>query len=103
MLKLVVCILLRVLDGNPEINVVRQHFGKHFPVATNTHAIIQEFFNTSISMLSVSYQRRIGNQFFQELLILNHITFRTYSSYCPTCNTAVILCVTDINPVGRSP
>jgi hypothetical protein len=41
--------------------VARQRLGKNVIAATNTQATKEEFLYTSFSMLSVSYQRRIGD------------------------------------------
>jgi hypothetical protein len=43
------------LGKNPLI-VVRQRLGKNVTAETNTHATIEEFFDASFSMRSVSYQ-----------------------------------------------
>jgi hypothetical protein len=43
--------------------VARQRLGKHFPVATNTHATTEESLDTSFSMRTVSYQRKVDDQF----------------------------------------
>jgi hypothetical protein len=41
--------------------VYRQRLGKGVPAATNTHATVVELLGTSLSMRSVSYQRKIGD------------------------------------------
>jgi hypothetical protein len=48
--------------------VVRQRLGKNVIAATNTHATIEEFLNASLSMQSVSYQRKVGDKFFHNFL-----------------------------------
>jgi hypothetical protein len=39
--------------------VTRQRLGKRVPLATNTHAIIEELLGASFSMLSMSYERKV--------------------------------------------
>jgi hypothetical protein len=46
--------------------VARQRHGKPLPGATNTHT--EELLDTSFSMRSVSYEKKIGDLFFPELL-----------------------------------
>jgi hypothetical protein len=47
--------------------VARQHLGKSFTAARNTYAI-EDLLDSSLCMRSVSYQRKIGDLFFPELL-----------------------------------
>jgi hypothetical protein len=42
---------------------------KNVTAATNKHETIEELLDTSFSMWSMSYQRKVGDQFFQELLV----------------------------------
>jgi hypothetical protein len=51
------------------IIVARQRLGKNVTVATNTQATIEELLDASLSMLSVSYLRKVGDQFFPILLV----------------------------------
>jgi hypothetical protein len=48
--------------------VARQRLGKNVTAATNTHAKIEELLEASFSMPSVSYQRKVSDYFFPELL-----------------------------------
>jgi hypothetical protein len=57
------------LYSNPPL-AVRQRLGKNDTAATNTYITIEELLDASFSMRSVSYQRKIGDWFFPELLIL---------------------------------
>jgi hypothetical protein len=41
--------------------VARQRFGRNVITAMNTHATIEEMFKVSFSMLSVSYQGKVGD------------------------------------------
>jgi hypothetical protein len=41
--------------------VARQWLGKDVTAAISTHAKIEELLEASFSMLSVSYQRKVGN------------------------------------------
>jgi hypothetical protein len=52
--------------------VARQRSVKNFPAAMHTHATIEELLEASISTRSVLYQRKVGNQFFTELLVYGH-------------------------------
>lgn len=45
------------IEEPEKMTVVKQQFNKQFPIATNTHATIEEFLDASLSMQSVSYQR----------------------------------------------
>jgi hypothetical protein len=49
--------------------VGRQGFSKHVPVATNTHATTG-LLDASFSVRPVSHQRKVGDYFFPELLVL---------------------------------
>jgi hypothetical protein len=49
--------------------VARQRLGKNVTAATNTHTI-EELLDVSFYMRTVSYQRRAGEQFSPELIIL---------------------------------
>jgi hypothetical protein len=40
--------------------VARQRLGKNFTAPTNTHTTVEEWFAASFSILSVSYQRKVG-------------------------------------------
>jgi hypothetical protein len=48
----------------------KQRLGKNVTAATNTHAI-EELLNASFSMRSLSYQRKVNDYLFPELLVLN--------------------------------
>jgi hypothetical protein len=48
----------------------RQRLAKHVLAETNTQATVEELLGTSFSMWSVSYQRKVGDWFFPELLAL---------------------------------
>jgi hypothetical protein len=48
--------------------VARQCFGEYVPAATNTHAAMEELFDASFSVRSVSYKRKAG-EYFPELLV----------------------------------
>jgi hypothetical protein len=50
--------------------VARQQLGRKLIAATNTDATIDELFVASLSMWSVSYQRKVAEYFFPELLVL---------------------------------
>jgi hypothetical protein len=54
MILLYVCVCICIL-----LIVARQQLGKHIPVATDTHAAIEEFLDASISVRSVSYEKNI--------------------------------------------
>jgi hypothetical protein len=41
--------------------VARQRLGKNVAAAMHTHATIDELLNASFSMLSMSYQREVGD------------------------------------------
>jgi hypothetical protein len=55
-----VCVSTRIVS--------RQRLGKHIPVATNKRKR-EELLDSSFSMQSVSYQRKVGDHFFPELLV----------------------------------
>jgi hypothetical protein len=42
-------------------NIARQRLGKNVTTATNTHAAIEELLDSSFSMRSLSYRRKIGD------------------------------------------
>jgi hypothetical protein len=48
--------------------VSRQRLGTHIPAALNTHTI-EELLDASFSMQSMSYQMKVDDQFFPELLV----------------------------------
>jgi hypothetical protein len=50
--------------------VDRQRLGINITAAMNTHVTIEELLDASFSMRSVSYQRKVGDSFFQELFVL---------------------------------
>jgi hypothetical protein len=49
-------------------NVARQRLSKKVTAATNIHTTIEELLEASFSMRSVSYGRKVGDQFVPELL-----------------------------------
>jgi hypothetical protein len=49
--------------------VARQRLGKNATEAKNTHATIEELLDASLTMRSLSYQRKVGDWFFPELLV----------------------------------
>jgi hypothetical protein len=49
--------------------VARQRLGKNVTAETNTHATIEELLHASFSMRHASYQRKVDDQFFPELLV----------------------------------
>jgi hypothetical protein len=49
--------------------VAKQQMGKHVPAATNTHATVEELLDPSFSLRSVSYEKKVGCYFFQDLLV----------------------------------
>jgi hypothetical protein len=49
--------------------VARQRLGKNVTAATNTHETIEELLDVSFSIRSVRYERKVGDQFFPELLL----------------------------------
>jgi hypothetical protein len=49
--------------------VAEQRLGKNVTAATNTHATKEELLDALFSMRSVSYQRKVGDYFFPELLV----------------------------------
>jgi hypothetical protein len=57
------------LYANPAI-IAKQRLGKNFTAAKITQATIEELMSASISIRSVSYQRKIGHEFFHELFNL---------------------------------
>jgi hypothetical protein len=57
------------LGKNPSI-VARQRLGRNVTAVTNTHTTIEELFDASFSVRSVSYQRKLGDQLSPEVLVL---------------------------------
>jgi hypothetical protein len=51
--------------------VARQRLSKNVPAATNTHATIEDLWDPSFSLLSVSYQEKAGDYFLPELHVNN--------------------------------
>jgi hypothetical protein len=51
--------------------VARQRLGKNVTAATNTQASIEELLDASFSIRAVSYQRKVGDYFFPELLVIH--------------------------------
>jgi hypothetical protein len=49
--------------------VARQRLSKNFTAGTSTHAKIEEMLAGSFSMRSVSYQNKVGEYFFPDLVI----------------------------------
>jgi hypothetical protein len=49
--------------------VARQWFGKNVTAATNTHARVDKLLDASFPMRSLSYKRKVGDQFFPGLLV----------------------------------
>jgi hypothetical protein len=49
--------------------IASQRFSKNVTAAMNTHATIEELLDASFSMRLVSFQRKVGNCFFPELLV----------------------------------
>jgi hypothetical protein len=56
------------LGKNPLI-VARQRLGRNVTAVTNTHATLEELLVASFSMWPVSYQGKVGDQFFPELVL----------------------------------
>jgi hypothetical protein len=50
--------------------VARQRLGENVTAETNEHATIEEVLDVSFSIRVVLYQRKVGNKFFPELLVL---------------------------------
>jgi hypothetical protein len=65
------CIPQSVLDIRPS---ARQRLDKHVSAATNTHATTEKLFDASFSMRSMSYKRKVGDQFFPEPVRKLHIS-----------------------------
>jgi hypothetical protein len=61
--------------------IARQWLGKNFTVATNTHATIGELLGVLFSVLPVSYQGKVDDWFFLELLILLYTSTSKYFQY----------------------
>jgi hypothetical protein len=55
------------------VYVARQWLGKIVTVAKNTHATTEELLDTSFSMRPMPHQRKAGNWFFSEFLVLLNI------------------------------
>jgi hypothetical protein len=49
--------------------VARQPLGKHVTAATNTQTTIVQLLDALFSIRSMSYQRKVGDYFFPELLV----------------------------------
>jgi hypothetical protein len=49
--------------------LTRQRLGKNIIAATNIRAAIEQLLDASFSMRSVSYQGKVGDYFFTELLV----------------------------------
>jgi hypothetical protein len=56
------------------LTFARQRLGKKETAATNTHIKTEKLIDASFSMRSVSYQIKVGDRFFQELLIYSYLT-----------------------------
>jgi hypothetical protein len=56
----------------------RQRLGKNVTAAMNTYATIQDLLDASFSVRSVSYQRKVGDQFFPELLVISCHIFHLF-------------------------
>jgi hypothetical protein len=50
--------------------IARQLLGKNVAATMNTHATTAELLGGSFSMWSVSHQRKVRDEFFQELLVM---------------------------------
>jgi hypothetical protein len=72
--------------------VARQLLGRGATAAKNTHATIEELLNASVSMRSMSYQRKVGDWFFPELLVILTLP-------CPVSTRVMgpLLCLGDQN------
>jgi hypothetical protein len=57
--------------------VARQRLGKNVTAATKTQTTTEELLDASISMQSVSYQRKVSDWFLAELLIFQCLRFST--------------------------
>jgi hypothetical protein len=55
------------------VYVPRQRLAKSVTAAKNIHATMKELFGSSFSMLSMSYQKKVGDQFFPEFLVSIYI------------------------------
>jgi hypothetical protein len=53
--------------------VARQELSKNVTAVMNTHATIAELLDASFSMLSMLDERKVGDWFFPELLVLLYI------------------------------
>jgi hypothetical protein len=66
-----------LLANFPCVSVVaRQRLGKPVSVAVNTHAAVEELLDVLFSMHFVSNQRKVGDQFFPELLVISDVISR---------------------------
>jgi hypothetical protein len=63
-------ISLRVFMCTPPV-VASQGPGKNVTAATNTHVAIEELFDSSLSIRSVSLQRKASDCFFPEFVMLS--------------------------------
>jgi hypothetical protein len=52
------------------LTVARQWLGKHIPAMIQTHTAIEDLLDALFSMWSMSYQRKAGNYFFPEFLVV---------------------------------
>jgi hypothetical protein len=52
------------------LSLLGKRLGKHVPAAKNTHTTIEELLDASFSVLSVSYQMKVCDQFFQKRSVL---------------------------------
>jgi hypothetical protein len=52
------------------VYVARQRLGKYVTSATNTQTTIEEWLDFSFSMRFMSYQRKIRDYFFPELIVI---------------------------------
>jgi hypothetical protein len=51
--------------------VARQRLSKNVTAATNRHTAVEGLLDASFSIRSMSYQRKVGDSFFPELLVFN--------------------------------
>jgi hypothetical protein len=63
------------------ICVAQQGLGKNVTAVMNTQATIERLLTTSFSALFISYQRKVGDQFFQNFVFL--FTFHIYQFLTP--------------------
>jgi hypothetical protein len=50
--------------------VAKERLGKHVPAAMYTRGTIEDFLDTPFSMRFVSYQRKVDDLFFPELVVI---------------------------------